>query len=82
MPKVFISYVRENIKDVKRLVNTLEEAKVVVWFDQTHLQPGDRWANVIRREIAKGDFFIACFSTEYSKRTKSYMNEEITQAIE
>jgi hypothetical protein len=82
MPRVFISYVRENSKDVARLVEALKAHEVDVWFDKTHLKPGDRWADVIRHEIAQGDFFIACFSTEYSKRTKSYMNEEITQAAE
>ena len=82
MPRVFVSYVRENSKDVTRLIEALKTHKVEVWFDQTHLQPGHRWADVIRREIAQGDFFIACFSAEYSKRPKSYMNEEITQAIE
>jgi hypothetical protein len=82
MPRVFISYIRENSKDVIRLVNALKAHQVDVWFDQTHLQPGDRWADVIRREIAQGDFFIACFSTEFSKRRKTFMHEEITQAIE
>jgi hypothetical protein len=82
MPKVFISYIRENSKDVIRLVNALKAHQIDVWFDQTHLQPGDRWTDVIRREIAQGDFFIACFSTEFSKRRKTFMHEEITQAIE
>ena len=82
MPRVFISYIRENSKDIIRLVNALKVHQVEVWFDQTHLQPGDRWADVIRREIAQGDFFIACFSTEFSKRRKTFMHEEITQAIE
>jgi TIR domain len=82
MPRVFISYVRENSEDVTRLVNALKARRIEVWFDQTHLQPGDRWADVIRREISQGDFFIACFSTEFSKRRKTFMNEEITQAIE
>jgi len=82
MPRVFISYVRENSKDVIRLVSALKARQVEVWFDQTHLKPGDRWADVIRREISQGDFFIACFSTEFSKRRKTFMHEEITQAIE
>jgi hypothetical protein len=82
MPRVFISYVRENSADVTRLVDALKAYKVEVWFDQTHLKPGDRWADVIRREISQGDFFIACFSTEFSMRRKTFMNEEITQAIE
>jgi hypothetical protein len=82
MPRVFVSYVRENSKEVTQLVDALKAHEVAVWLDKTHLKPGNRWANVIRREIAQGDFFIACFSTEYSKRTKTYMNEEITQAAE
>ena len=61
MPRVFISYVRENSNEVQRLVHMLQARGVDVWFDQTHLLPGDRWAEVIRREIAQGDFFIACF---------------------
>ena len=82
MPRVFISYIRENSEDVIRLVNALKAHQVDVWFDRTHLKPGNRWADVIRREIAQGDFFLACFSTEFSKRRKTFMHEEITQAIE
>jgi TIR domain len=82
MPRVFISYIRENSEEVIRLVNALKAHQVEVWFDQTHLKPGDRWADVIRREISQGDFFLACFSTEFSKRRKTFMHEEITQAIE
>src|SRR5262249_40617240 len=65
-----------------RLADALEAHGVDVWLDQTRLRPGDRWKNVIRREISQGDFFIACFSVEYHKRHQSFMNEEITQAIE
>jgi hypothetical protein len=82
MPRAFISYVRENSKEVERLVHALKAHGVDVWFDQTHLRPGYRWKDVIRREISQNDFFIACFSAEYSKRLKSFMNEEITKAIE
>jgi hypothetical protein len=81
-PRVFISYVRDNSDAVQRLVHALTAQRVEVWFDQTHLQPGDRWREVIRKEIEQGDFFIACFSEEYSQRRRSFMNEEITQAIE
>ena len=82
MPRVFISYVSQNLKDVERLVSALKAREIEVWFDRTHLRPGDRWKDVIRREIAEGDFFIACFSAEYSKRDQTFMNEEITQAID
>ncbi len=82
MPRVFISYVRENCDTVQRLVQALEARGVDVWFDQTHLEVGDRWPDVIRREIAEGDFFIACFSAELMNRTEGFVFEELTQAIE
>ena len=82
MPRVFISYVRENSEEVRHLVETLQANGVEMWFDQIHLKAGDRWKDVIRREISQGDFFIACFSAESVQRRKSFMNEEITQAIE
>lgn len=59
MSRAFISYVRENSEIVNQLVNALKAYKVDVWFDQTHLKPGDRWADVIRKEITQGDFFVA-----------------------
>ena len=82
MPKVFISYVRENSEDVLRLVRELENYGIDVWFDKTALKPGVRWADAIREGIEEGDFFIACFSEEYNNKMKSYMNEELTLAIE
>lgn len=82
MPKVFISYVREDRALVDKLVQGLESNGVDVWIDRKDLRPGHRWADAIRRGISEGDFFLACFSTSYSDRSKSYMNEELTHAIE
>jgi hypothetical protein len=41
-----------------------------------------RWKDAIRRAIRDGDFFVACFSNAYTVRTRSYMNEELTLAVE
>jgi len=79
-PRVFISYVREDLKQVKRLVKDLEKAGIEVWWDQL-LSPGEHWKEVIREKIKKNDFFIACFSESYSQKSKTYMNEEINVAI-
>lgn len=82
MPKVFISYVRENTSYVYQLARELKVYGIEVWIDKTDIKPGERWADAIRDGIEKGDFFIACFSEEYSTRMRTYMNEEITLAIE
>jgi len=80
-PRVFVSYVRENLQDVTRLVAEIGAAGVDVWWDQK-LRPGDRWPLVIRDNISRGDFYVACFSREYAERGRSYMNEEIVSACE
>jgi HEAT repeat protein len=82
MPTVFISYVRNDYREVHRLVDALRVYGVTVWLDQDQLQPGQRWRDEIRKGIEQGDFFLACFSHAYHERWKTYMNEEITLAIE
>ena len=82
MPRVFVSYVHENQLIVDRLTNILTAHGVSVWLDHTSLQPGQRWVDEIRRGIREGDFFLACFSPEYASRPQTYMNEELTLAID
>ncbi len=82
MSHVFISYVRENSKAVLGLRDTLASNGVEVWLDRDEIAPGDRWKQEIRRAIESGAFFLACFSAEYSTKSTTYMNEELTIAIE
>lgn len=79
---VFISYVRENAQDVERLAEAIRRSGVRVWLDREALQPGVRWRNAIRRAIEQGSYFLACFSAEYAEKGKSYMNEELTLALD
>ena len=82
MNKVFISYVSENIEIVKRLYQELKAHGIQVWLDRNDIDPGSRWEQAIRRAIHQGAFFIACFSEEYHNRGQTYMNEELTLAID
>jgi len=82
MAHVFISYVHENKEIVDRLVNDLTQRGIEVWLDRTMINPGQNWKVSIAKAIDKGDFFLACFSKEYGEKKKSYMNEEISLAIE
>jgi len=78
----FISYIRENEVAANRLAESLRKKGVEVWVDRDSIAPGSRWKREVRRAITEGAFFIACFSAEYSSREKTYMNEELTIAIE
>lgn len=82
MSHVFISYVRENSEVVEKLANTLEAQGVNVWLDRNEIKPGEWWENAIRKAISEGMFFIACFSKEYEARSRTYMGEELTLAID
>lgn len=81
MPHAFVSYVRENADQVDGLVADLYKRGVDTWTDRDIL-PGQRWKPAIRQAIQDGSSFIACFSPEAVSRGRSYMNEEITCAIE
>jgi hypothetical protein len=82
MPHVFISYIRENQREVDRLCNSLKANNVRIWLDREQLLAGQRWQDAIRSAIRTGAFFIACFSREYLEKERSYMNEELSLAIE
>jgi hypothetical protein len=82
MPHVFVSYVRENSDVVDRLAAELQSRGVVVWLDGNDIDPGTRWRDAIKNAIRSGKFFIACFSRESNECEESYMNEELTLAID
>ena len=82
MQHVFISYVSENWAVVKKVYDVLKSHDLEVWIDRNDIKPGARWKDAIRKAIREGAFFIACFSKEYNKRNDTYMNEELTIAIE
>lgn len=82
IPHVFISYVRENHREVDRLAKALKRNGIRVWLDRDSIQPGARWKTAVRKAITDGAFFIACFSSEYANRGRSYMNEELEIAVD
>lgn len=79
---IFLSYVRENASLIDRLATDLRALGVPVWLDREGIMPGQRWRDAIREAIHDGGLFVACFSREYLTRESSYMNEELTIAIE
>lgn len=82
LPHVFISYVRENQKEVDRLSQELTKHGVEVWLDRNDIEPGYKWKDAVREAIENGNFFIACFSQEYHNPGRTLMNEELVLAID
>ena len=82
MKPIFLSYVRENEEIVDKFCQELISRDLKVWLDRQDLNPGSRWKQEIRKAIREGAFFVACFSKEQNKSDKTYMNEELTIAID
>lgn len=82
MKKVFISYVRENSDEVKRICDVFREKDIEYWIDIEKPEPGKIWKQTIRDAIDDGAFFLACFSKEYSEKKETHMNEELILAVE
>ena len=79
----FVSYVRENNAEVDKLCSVLETAGIPYWRDRSALGPGDAWKAKIRAAIRSGAIvFLACFSEQSRAKSKSYMNEELTLAVD
>jgi hypothetical protein len=78
----FISYVREDAREVDALQGALESAGVRVWRDTADLWPGENWRAKIREAITHDALvFIACFSSRSAARRESFANEELILAI-
>jgi hypothetical protein len=79
----FVSHVHEDEKKVDNLCAVLEAAGIPFWRDRNDLGPGDAWKAKIREAIRDGSLvFLACFSNSSIAKDISYMNEELTLAIE
>ena len=61
MSDVFISYKRENLTAVNRLVEALRAEGVVVWWDQD-IPPNAAWEATIERELAVAKLVIVAWS--------------------
>jgi adenylate cyclase len=61
MSDVFISYKRENLAAVNRLVQALRAEGVSVWWDQD-IQPNAPWEATIERELAAAKLVIVAWS--------------------
>lgn len=80
--KVFISYVRENSKDIDQICNKFKENNIDYWLDRDQIEPGIFWKTAIKNAINGGGYFLACFSKEYEGKSETHMNEEILLAID
>lgn len=71
----FISYAREDIAAARRLKTAIEQRGGVAWLDERNIEIGDDYAEKIRRDIMRSDFFIPVISENTERRTGFFRRE-------
>ena len=79
--KVFISYAREDIEIARKLRDDLEKAGIKTWLDKEDLLPGQKWRDVISREIRESSYFIALLSSG-SLSKHGFVQSELKKALD
>lgn len=60
--KVFISYVNEDRDLARKLSRSLEDAGFEVWLDESHILPGDNWAEKVSQALNDSQAMVVLVS--------------------
>lgn len=66
--RVFLAYAIEDVAQVEKLYELLENAGFYPWMDRKKLLPGQNWPRAIDRAISVTDYFVPCFSRRALER--------------
>lgn len=64
MPSVFVSYAREDLKRITRLLEGLSNNGVSVWRDEDNLRGGQNWPEALGEAIRESQFFLLAWSKQ------------------
>jgi hypothetical protein len=78
--KIFLCYAGADRSRVSTLYERLQRDGFRPWMDKKLILPGQDWELEIRRAIEASDFFLACISQHFRRRT--YGHKEIKLALE
>ena len=60
--QVFISYASEDKELAKKLSRSLESVGLGVWLDESHIMPGDNWAEKISQALKESQAMVVLVS--------------------
>jgi TolB-like protein/Tfp pilus assembly protein PilF len=79
---VFLSYASQDAGAASRICQTLQEAGIEVWLDQSELRGGDAWDAAIRKQIRACALFMPIISANTRARAEGYFRLEWKLAID
>jgi TolB-like protein len=79
---VFVSYASQDAEAAGRICETLREAGIDVWLDQSELRGGDAWDQSIRKQIKTCALFLPVISRNTHDRDEGYFRLEWKLAID
>ena len=62
IPQIFISYVREDTKEVKKIYTLINKMGYKPWMDTKEVLGGEEWWGFILKNIDESQLFISCIS--------------------
>ena len=81
MPRVFISYAREDHKIAQQLRADLIARGIDTWLDQEDILPGQEWEAAIRGAIKDSSHFLALISNN-SVSKRGFVQKELRMGID
>jgi hypothetical protein len=81
MPMIYLSYAREDEKQVQELYERLSNAGFAPWMVSKDVRPGEDWLATSRKAIYQSDFFLSIRSTNTEQRS-GHFDEELAVALE
>ena len=78
---LFLSYAREDGKQVESLYDRLEAAGFRPWMDRRDLLPGQVWESRILQAVREATVFITCLS-RHSINKRGFLQKEIKTALD
>ena len=80
-PRIFMAYVDEDLRLVRRLFAAFAGGGFEPWLDKEKLLPGQNWPRAIERAIETSDFFVACFSRRATGK-RGFFHSELRYALD
>ena len=81
MARIFLSYAREDERQVRDVYRRLLDVGFDGWMDKIDLLPGQRWQQEIPHAIRNSDFILIFFS-KHSVAKRGYIQSEFRLVLD